>query len=94
MRDFVLGQMPKLGITQPVYETMGSFMNMISNLKMGYGYTCIALEAIKTNPDLLYKELPDFYDMSVVAIWKENHPFVGKIMEHFGTPLKKHNHPF
>ncbi len=87
MGDFVLGQMPKLGIHDPAYELMGNMMNMFSNLRLGYGYSCMAKTALITNPDLLYRDLPDFYDMGIVASWKENHPFVGKIMENYGEPL-------
>ena len=58
-----------------------NFMTFIANINIGYGDSLLTNPDLNSHPNLIGVELPDIFDLNIVAVWKEKHPFVGALME-------------
>lgn len=70
-----------MGLNNPRLEYVENFMTFISNINIGYGYSLLTNSDLNSHSNLIGVELPDIFDLNIVAVWKEKHPFVGALME-------------
>lgn len=69
-----------LGIYEPKIEVVENSMTLMTYLTMGYGYCIMSKEAVSLGSNLCYYIPEKEIEMNILAVWKEKHPYLGKLM--------------
>lgn len=72
-----------LGLEKIKVEEVDNFATLISNVKLGLGFSPLSKLAVETVPGLRAFELPEELGLEVIAVWKKNNKFVSGLMKQY-----------
>ena len=73
----------RLGLEKVKIEEVDNFATLISNVKLGLGFSPLSKLAAESVPGLQAYELPEELGLEVVAVWKKSNKYVTGLMKQY-----------